>query len=168
MTRLEALKLERKESLIVVCTLGLAAVKWKVVYNSARDSNRGMSWEKNEGISFVFKCFFFLMIAIPWAIIAFVVHLFRLIYFSIRIGNLTNSGNNGRHTNRNTNSPVLDIFTATYYYQDGNQLYGPISIEELTRLDIRANTPLAVNNSNNWKYAGDIPDLLETLRYVRN
>ncbi|MDR0413874.1 MAG: DUF4339 domain-containing protein [Prevotellaceae bacterium] len=171
MTRIEELKHKRNASLIVVCTLGFGAIF---------QSNVRPAWMTNlfEGtsldtgaIGFVLKCVCYFFLALLLAAIMFVVHLFKLIFIQIELSKLERlqqqySNSPMGTTNRSSNS--IDIFTATYYYRENNQLYGPLTIEELAVMDIRENTPLAVNNPNNWKYAGDIPDLMNTLRYVQN
>jgi hypothetical protein len=174
MTRLEKLKHKRKAALIVVCTLGLAGLSqfgglggmWKS--NVFRDTSVAQS---NGGVAFILKIISFMFFTVLLAVPMFIISLFQLIYYQIKISKL--EGTQQQYHNHPMGTPngrtnTLDIFTATYYYKEGNQLYGPVSIEELTYFDIQANTPLAVNNPNNWKYAGDIPDLIETLRYVRS
>ena len=88
MTRLEEMKYHRKAAIIVVCTLGLAATPLKTIFDGAKDADKGMSFEGNE-IGFVFKCLFFLLFSIPIAAIMFIVHIFKLIYYSIEISKLT-------------------------------------------------------------------------------
>ncbi|GHT35523.1 hypothetical protein AGMMS49574_25090 [Bacteroidia bacterium] len=88
MTRLEELKYKRKGSLIVVGTLGLAATPLKTIFSGAKDVDKGTSFEGN-AVGFVVKCVFFLLFAIPIAIIMFVIHIFKLIYYSIEISKLT-------------------------------------------------------------------------------
>ncbi|MDR2823953.1 MAG: DUF4339 domain-containing protein [Prevotellaceae bacterium] len=171
MTRLEELKRKRKASLIVVCSLGLGAIF---------QSNVRPAWMTNlfEGASFntgavgfvlKYTCYFFL--ALLLAAIMFVVHLVKLIFIQIEISKLQRLQQQYRNLPagvQNNRTNAIDIFTATYYYRENNQLYGPLSIEELAVMDIRDNTPLAVNTPNNWKYAGDIPDLMGTIRYVQS
>jgi hypothetical protein len=126
------------------------------------------------GLGFVLKIVSFLLLTILLAIPMFIISLFKLIYYSIKISNeeqrqrLQQQYHNLPMGTPNGRANSIDIFTATYYYRENNQLYGPLTIEELAVMDIRENTPLAVNNPNNWKYAGDIPDLMETIRYVQN
>jgi hypothetical protein len=171
MTRLEELKHKRKASLIVVCTLGFGAIFQSNV-RPAWMSNLFEGTSLNTGaIGFVLKCMSFIFLGLLTAAIMFVVHFFKLIAIQIEISKLEHLQQQYHSQpmgtpNRNANT--IDIFSATYYYRENNQLYGPLSIEELAVMDIRENTALAVNNPNNWKYAGDIPDLMETIRYVQN
>jgi hypothetical protein len=171
MTRLEELKHKRKASLIVVCTLGFGAIF---------QSNVRPAWMTNlfEGtsldtgaIGFVLKYFCYFFLALLLAAIMFVVHLFKLIFIQIelsRLERLQRQYHNSPMGTQNRNASTIDVFTATYYYRENNQVYGPLTIEDLAVMNIREHTPLAVNNPNNWKYAGDIPDLMDTLRYVHN
>jgi len=89
MTTLEELKLKRQSSLIIVCTLGLAAIF---------DSNVRPVWMTNlfEGasfdkgaIGFVLKCTSYIFLALFTAAIMFVIHLFKLINYQIEISKLT-------------------------------------------------------------------------------
>ena len=172
MTTLEELKHKRKAALIVFCTLGLAGVSQFGGAGGIWSSNlfRGTSFDSG-GLGFIMKIISFLFLTVLLAIPLFIISLFQLIYFQIKINEIERSqqqsnNNPAGETNRRTNT--IDIFNAMYYYRENNQVYGPLTIEDLAVLDIQANTPLAVNNSNNWKYAGDIPDLIDTLRYVRS
>lgn len=65
-------------------------------------------------------------------------------------------------------SESFDIFETNYYYYAHNEVKGPIRIEELVLMPIAPNTPLAIGTPNNWKYAGDIVHLMETINYVQN
>ncbi|MDR0542604.1 MAG: DUF4339 domain-containing protein [Dysgonamonadaceae bacterium] len=172
MTRLEEYKHKRKAALIGVCTLGLAGLAYVGVGNTWRGNIfQGASLSQNEGLGFILKILSFMLLSVLLAIPFFIISLIQLIYYSIKISEL--EGLQQQYHNRPMGTPssrtnTIDIFTATYYYRENNQLYGPLTIEDLAVMDIRANTALAVNNPNNWKYAGDIPDLMETLRYVQN
>lgn len=171
MTGLEELRGKRKASLIVVCTLGFGAIFQSNVRPAWMTNLFESSSLDTGAIGFVLKYTCYVCLALLVAAIMFVVHLFKLIFIQIEISKLERLQEQYRNSpmrmlNGGTN--VIDIFTATYYYRENNQIYGPLTIEELAIIDIRENTPLAVNNPNNWKYAGDIPDLTETLRYVRN
>ena len=171
MTRLEELKYKRKAALIVVCTLGLAGLMYVGVGDTWRNNIfRGTSVDSG-GVGFVLKIVSFLFLTVLLAIPLFVISLFQLIYFQMKIGKIERLQQQYQNMpmempNRRINT--VDIFSTTYYYKENNQLYGPLTIEDLAVLDIQANTPLAINSPNNWKYAGDIPDLMETLRYVQS
>jgi hypothetical protein len=89
MTRLEELKYKRKGSLIVVFTLGLGAI----FASSVRpvwmtNLFKGTSMD-NGGLAFVLKLFSYTFLALLLAAIMFVIHLFKLIYYSIEISRLT-------------------------------------------------------------------------------
>jgi hypothetical protein len=177
MTRLEEYKHKRKAALIVICTLGLAGLApfggfggtWQS--NVFRDTSVSQS---NGGIAFILKIVSFLFLTVLLAVPMFIISLFKLIYYHIKIGKeeqrqrLQQQYRNQPTGRPNSRTNAIDIFTATYYYREDDRLYGPFTIEELAVMDIRENTPLAVNNPNNWKYAGDIPDLIETIRYVQS
>jgi hypothetical protein len=89
MTILEELKLKRKASLIVVCTLGLGAI----LVSSIRpvwmtNLFEGTSFD-NGGLGFVLKLFSYTFLALLLAAIMFIIHLFKLIYYQIEISKLT-------------------------------------------------------------------------------
>lgn len=87
MTPLEELKYKRKSAVIVVSTLGLAATPLKTIFDGAKEADRGTSFEGN-AVGFIVKCAFFLLFSIPIAAIMFVIHIFKLIYYSIEISKL--------------------------------------------------------------------------------
>jgi hypothetical protein len=89
MTLLEELRFKRKSSLIVVCTLGLGAIFSKDI-RPAWMSNlfEGTSMD-NGGIGFVLKCFSYVFLGLLTAAIMFIVHLFKLVYYTIEISRLT-------------------------------------------------------------------------------
>jgi len=78
MTELEELEYKRKAALIVVCTLGLAATPFKL--NDESNIFKGTSLDKG-GLGFIFRIISFLLLTIPFAIIMFVIHLFKLVYY---------------------------------------------------------------------------------------
>jgi ABC-type multidrug transport system fused ATPase/permease subunit len=89
MTRLEELKLKRKASLIVVCTLGLAAIfasSIRPVWMTNIFENTSLN---KDGLGFVLKCFSYILLALFTAAIMFVIHFFKLIYYQIEITKLT-------------------------------------------------------------------------------
>ncbi|MDR1182632.1 MAG: hypothetical protein LBL13_11700 [Bacteroidales bacterium] len=89
MTRLEEYKHKRKGSLIVVCTLGLAAIFEKRM-RPAWMSNLFEGTSMNSGaLGFVLKLFSYTVLGLFTAAIMFVIHLFKLIYYQIEISRLT-------------------------------------------------------------------------------
>ena len=86
MTELEELKYKRKAAIIVVCTLGLAATPLN--FNAESNIFRGTSLDKG-GLGIIFKIISFLLLTIPIAIIMFVIHLFKLVYYQIEISKRT-------------------------------------------------------------------------------
>ena len=86
MTYLEELKTKRKSSLIVVCTLGLAALFMESVRPIwMTNLFEGTSFMKNEGVAFVLKGLSFVTLGLLTAAILFIVHLIKVIYYSIEI-----------------------------------------------------------------------------------
>jgi len=88
MTLLEELEYKRKAAIIVISTLGVAATPLKTIFEGAKDVDKGTSFEGNP-VGFVVKCAFFLLVSIPIAAIQFVIHIFKLIYYSMEISKLT-------------------------------------------------------------------------------
>ena len=86
MTYLEELKIKRKSSLIVVFTLGLAALFMKSVRPLwMTNLFEGTSFMDNEGIAFVLKGLSFATLGLLTAAIFFVIHLIKVICYSIEI-----------------------------------------------------------------------------------
>ena len=86
MTYLEELKTKRKSSLIVVCTLGLAALFMESVRPIwMTNLFEGTSFMQNEGVAFVLKGLSFVTLGLLTAAILFIVHLIKVIYYSIEI-----------------------------------------------------------------------------------
>ena len=57
----------------------------------------------------------------------------------------------------------IDVYNATYYLRLDGSDYGPLSLSELTYLDITSDSLLSVDDMNSWKPACEIKDLLQTL-----
>ncbi|GHU62454.1 hypothetical protein FACS1894123_03430 [Bacteroidia bacterium] len=87
MNRLEELILQRKATLIVVFTLGLAAVP--IMLNWKSNIFAGTSLSENAGLGFILKIVSFLFLTAFCAIPAFVIYLIKLIYCQIQISKLT-------------------------------------------------------------------------------
>lgn len=86
MTYIEELKTKRKSSLIVVCTLGLAALFMESVRPIwMTNMFEGLSFTQNEAIGFIFKLLSFFLLGAITAAILFVVHLIKVVYYSIEI-----------------------------------------------------------------------------------
>jgi hypothetical protein len=86
---LEELIAKRKHSIIVVCTLGLAATPF---VENIRDSKRGAESHGFKDWFYTFLMFFLylFLFTVFCAVFAFVVHFFKLIYYSIEISYLKN------------------------------------------------------------------------------
>ena len=81
---LEKLKEKRQESILIVCTLGLASLFVLKPFNIFS----GASFDSG-AIGFVMKCLSFVVIGLAIAGIMFVIHFFKLIYYSIEINRRT-------------------------------------------------------------------------------
>lgn len=86
MTYADELREKRKSSLIVVCTLGLAALFMKDVRPIwMTNLFEGMSFMDNEGIAFVLTALSYVVLGLLTAGIFFIVHLVKVIYYSAEI-----------------------------------------------------------------------------------
>ena len=86
MTYLDELKSKRKSSLIVVFTLGLAALFMESVRPIwMTNLFEGLSFTQNEALGFIFKMLSFFLLGAITAAILFIGHLFKVIYYSIEI-----------------------------------------------------------------------------------
>lgn len=86
MTYAEELRTKRKSSLIVVFTLGLAVLFMESVRPIwMTNLFEGTSFMKYEGVGFVLKLFSFFTLGLLTAVIAFIIHLFKAIYYSIEL-----------------------------------------------------------------------------------
>ena len=86
MTRLEELQMKRKAALIVVCTLGLAAVP--VGLNWSSNIFEGTSLDSG-GLGFILKIVSFLLLTVICAIPMFIISLIQLTYYQLQINKLT-------------------------------------------------------------------------------
>ena len=86
MTYLEELREKWKSSLIVVFTLGLAALFMESV-RPLWMSNifEGTSFMNNSGVAFVLKGISFVVLGLLTATIFSIIHFFKVIYYSIEI-----------------------------------------------------------------------------------
>ena len=86
MTYVEELREKRKSSLIVVFTLGLASLFMESVRPIwMTNLFEGTSFMSNEGIAFVLKAISFLTLGLLTAAIFFVIHFFKVIYYTIEL-----------------------------------------------------------------------------------
>lgn len=84
---LQELKIKRVQSIKVVCTLGLAATPLLKNFRDAKKYTKSHNINSGYTNFFLFLLYFSIF-TIPWAIIAFVIHFFKLIYFSVKIYNI--------------------------------------------------------------------------------
>lgn len=83
---LEELREKRKSSLIVVFTLGLAAIFMKSVRPVwMTNLFEGTSFMENEALGFILKLISYIALGIITAAIFFLIHLIKVIYYSIEI-----------------------------------------------------------------------------------
>ena len=89
MTYKEELIEKRKSSLIVVCTLGLAALFMESVRPIwMTNLFEGTSFMQNEGLAFVLKLFSFFVLGLFTAAIFWIIHFFKVIYYSVELSKL--------------------------------------------------------------------------------
>lgn len=62
--------------------------------------------------------------------------------------------------------PELDLYQIQYYYKENGQVYGPLSIVELSYMDINSNSQVSVDGGRVFLSAGDISGLIELLTYI--
>ncbi len=84
MTRYEELKSKQKAAIIVVCTLGLAAVP--IALNWRSNIFEGTSFDQGP-MSFLFNVLSFLLLTAIIAIPAFIIYLVSLIVTTIQLSN---------------------------------------------------------------------------------
>lgn len=89
---LEQARKDKSKSLLAICTLGLSAVPWSTIFSSAKDSDKGMSFEKNAGISFVFDCIMFVFYVVICSVPLWIFNIFKFIDRSIYVHKLENAG----------------------------------------------------------------------------
>lgn len=53
-----------------------------------------------------------------------------------------------------------------FYYREDGEMYGPLSLWELSLLDINDNSELSIDNMQTWTSAINITGLIETLRHI--
>lgn len=86
MTYKDELREKRKSSLIVVFTLGLASLFLENVRPVwMTNLFEGTSFMNNEGVAFVLKAFSFLTLGLLTAAIFFIIHFFKVIYYTIEL-----------------------------------------------------------------------------------
>ena len=84
------LKEKRKSSLTVVLTLGLTALFAERIRPLwMTNLFEGTSLMNNEGCAFVLKALSFVTLGALTAVVLFIIHLFKVIYYSIEISRLT-------------------------------------------------------------------------------
>ncbi len=59
-----------------------------------------------------------------------------------------------------------DIYNASFYYKLSGNVYGPLSLSELSFLDINDNSLISIGNMQDWQLAGNIEGLMPTLQQL--
>ena len=179
MNRIDELRIKRRGSLLVVSTLGLAAV----FSESARPA-----WMQNifagtsmdtGGVGFVLKLLSFIILAGLTAAIFFVIHFIRLVFCQLEIwylsgepqspsrrkhydaGEATECGSDCRnaHTGDSESVPAMSYReddVRCYFLRDGHTVYGPYSLDELNIVGYNHNTLIAVDEPSDWHTAAEI------------
>ena len=60
----------------------------------------------------------------------------------------------------------IDLATISYFYREDGNMYGPLSLWELSILDVDEDTELSIDNMQSWLSAKEIPGLIETTRQI--
>ena len=90
MESFETLNQKKKKALIAVCTLGLSQAHWKEQFSSAKDADKGMSFQ-GSFFGLIFKALWFIFWTLLTSVIMWVVNIFKLIYYSIELSRLKNN-----------------------------------------------------------------------------
>ena len=89
MTNEEEIREKRKSSLIVVLTLGLASLFMESVRPIwMTNLFEGTSFMSNDGLAFVLKAISFFTLGLLTAAIFFVIHFFKVIYYTVELSHL--------------------------------------------------------------------------------
>ena len=78
---------KRNYCIKVVCTFGFYATQLALDYRLSKNAAESHN-PKNGLEKFLYFLFYFLIFTIPWAMVAFVIHIFRLIYYQMSINYL--------------------------------------------------------------------------------
>lgn len=84
MSKIPEWKAKRKKALIAICTLGLSEAPWGALFSSARDADKGMSFEGG-GFGFIFKIIWFIAWTVLTSAILWIVNIFKFINYTISI-----------------------------------------------------------------------------------
>ena len=84
MNTIEEWRVKRKKAIIAICTLGLSEAPWNFLYNSSKDSDKGMSFEGNS-FGFLFKIIWFIFWSLLTCGILWIINIFKFLNYSISI-----------------------------------------------------------------------------------
>lgn len=62
--------------------------------------------------------------------------------------------------------PTLDLYQVQYYYKENDSVYGPLSIIELSYMDVNSNSLVSVDGAQTFVFASEIIGLLDVLAYI--
>lgn len=60
----------------------------------------------------------------------------------------------------------MNLDTTSFYYKENGEMYGPLTLWDLSLLDIDDNSELSIDNMLHWTTAKNIPNLITTIRQI--
>lgn len=84
MSYIQEWEAQKKKALIAICTLGLSELKWEKLFHNTKDADKGLSFEGGF-CGFLFKCFWFMLLASICAIIEWIKNIYKYIDYSYSI-----------------------------------------------------------------------------------
>lgn len=62
--------------------------------------------------------------------------------------------------------PTLDLYQVQYYYKEGEGVYGPLSIIELSYMNVCPSSLVSIDGGHTFVFASEISGLLDLLAYI--
>ena len=62
--------------------------------------------------------------------------------------------------------PALDLYQVQYYYKEGEGVYGPLSIIELSYMNVCPSSLVSLDGGHTFVFASEISGLLDLLAYI--
>lgn len=84
MSKIPEWKEKRRKSLIAICTLGLSAAPWGILFSSSKTADEGLSFQGGV-FGFVFRCFWFILLTVVTSGIMWIINIFKFINYSLSI-----------------------------------------------------------------------------------
>lgn len=84
MSKIPEWRQKRRKAMIAVCTLGLSAAPWGLLFESSAKADKGLSFEGG-AFGFIFRCIWFVVFTALTTLIVWVVSIFRALNYSIAI-----------------------------------------------------------------------------------